>query len=334
MWKKAIALLSGGLDSTLAVKLIMEQGFEVVAVNLVTPFCNCNSKDRCESKHVAGKFGITLKVFAGGDEYLEIVRRPKYGYGKNMNPCLDCRIFLFSKAREYMEEIGAAFVFSGEVLGQRPMSQHRQAMSLIERESGLTGRLLRPLSAKLMDPTVPEKEGLIDREKLLDMQGRTRKPQMALAKDLGINDYPCPAGGCLLTDPQFAARLKDLFNHKEKVSERDVRMLKVGRHFRLSPQAKLVVGRNENENKQLLQFANKGDLVLETMHHPGPLALLQGNDCEMLTIAQASSLVARYSDGKNCPHLQVSYSSANNGDHIQTINVPPCNEEFVGRVRI
>ncbi len=334
MRKKAIALLSGGLDSTLAVKLIMDQGFEVIAVNMITPFCNCNSKDRCESKHVADKFGIEIKMFSGGEEYLQVVRHPKHGYGKNMNPCLDCRVLLFKKARRYMEEVGAEFIFSGEVLGQRPMSQHKQAMKMIETEAGLSGRVLRPLSAKLLEPTIPEQEGLIDREKLLGMQGRTRKPQMALANDLGINDYPCPAGGCLLTDAQFALKLKDLFEHNGQTSEREVRMLRIGRHFRLNPKAKAVVGRNEEENKRMLALAGEQDMVFDVLDYPGPSVLLQGDDKQMLTIAQAASLAARYSDGKNCPHLRVRYHRLNDNDSVEVINVPPGSEDFVAQVRI
>ena len=334
MQKKAVALLSGGLDSTLAVKLIMEQGFEVTAVNMVTPFCNCNSKNRCESKYVADKFGIKLKVFSGGAQYLELVRNPKYGYGRNMNPCLDCRILLFSKARQYMEEIGAAFVFSGEVLGQRPMSQHKQAMRLIERESGLQGRLLRPLSARLLEETIPEREGLVDREKLLDMQGRTRKPQMALADELGISDYPCPAGGCLLTDSQFAVKLKDLFAHNPRPSEKQVRLLRFGRHFRLSPQAKLVMGRNEEENKRLLNFAAPGDLLFNVLDYSGPLALLQARERQGLAIAQAASLTARYSAGRSRPYLRVRYNPFNEPERAETINVPPANEAFIAAVRL
>ena len=193
--RKAIALLSGGLDSTLAVKLVLDQGIQVEALNYVTPFCQCNRKGRCEAARVADEFGIPCKTIAVTDEFFELIRHPKHGYGSGMNPCLDCRILMFSRARQRMEETGADFVFTGEVLGERPMSQRRDAMRIIERESGLEGRLLRPLSAKLLPPTHPEQEGLVDREKLLSISGRSRKPQMALAKELGIYDYPCPAGG-------------------------------------------------------------------------------------------------------------------------------------------
>jgi len=184
MKPKAIALLSGGLDSTLAVKLILDQGIEVEALNFVTPFCTCNRRGRCEAAHIAERFGIFLKIIPLTEEFFQVVRRPKYGYGSGMNPCLDCRILMLTKAREYMEKVGAKFVFTGEVLGERPMSQRRGAMRIIERESGLDGRLLRPLSVKLLPPTIPEKEGIVDRRKLLAIRGRSRKGQMALAEDM------------------------------------------------------------------------------------------------------------------------------------------------------
>ena len=255
---KAIALLSGGLDSTLAVKLILEQGIEVEALNFVTPFCTCNRSGRCEAQHVGDRFDIPVKVIGLVEEFFQVIRKPRYGYDSGMNPCLDCRILMFSGARERMEEVGAAFVFTGEVLGERPMSQRREAMCLIERESGLDGRLLRPLSARLLPPTIPEKEGLVDRDKLLTIEGRSRKPQIALAEQYHINDYPCPAGGCRLTDPGFASRMRDLVRHKEDFDLNDVNLLKVGRHFRLSPGVKAVVGRNEEENHRILALAKEG----------------------------------------------------------------------------
>ena len=191
----AIGLLSGGLDSTLAVKLMLNQDIEVMVLNFITPFCTCTKKGcKHEASRIANEFGIVIKVIAAGDDYIKVVRNPKHGYGKNMNPCIDCRTFMLKKAKEYMEEIGASFLFTGEVLGQHPMSQRREAMTLIEKEAGLEGLILRPLSAQFLEPTIPEKEGLIDREKLLGIRGRLRKPQMELTEELGIKDYQCPAG--------------------------------------------------------------------------------------------------------------------------------------------
>jgi tRNA U34 2-thiouridine synthase MnmA/TrmU len=237
---KAIGLLSGGLDSTLAVRLILEQGIEVKAVNFVTPFCTCTKKGcQNEAKKVSEKFGIELKIIGFKEEYIALVKNPKYGYGKNMNPCIDCRIFMFSKAREIMEETGADFVFTGEVLGERPMSQNLRAMKIIEKESGLEGRLLRPLCAKHLPPTIVEKLGIVDRDRLLSVTGRSRKPQISLARSLEIDDYPCPAGGCRLTDPNFARKLRDAFDHNED-SLVDITLLRYGRHFRLPSGAKVI----------------------------------------------------------------------------------------------
>jgi tRNA-specific 2-thiouridylase len=292
---RAIALLSGGLDSTLAVKLILDQGIEVEALNFVTPFCNCNREGRCEAQHVGDRFDTPVKVIGLVEEFFQVVREPRYGYGSGMNPCLDCRILMFSRARERMEEVGAAFVFTGEVLGERPMSQRREAMRLIEREAGLDGRLLRPLSARLLPPTIPEKEGLVDRDKLMAIEGRSRKPQMALAEQYHINDYPCPAGGCRLTDPGFARRMRDLVRHKEDFDLNDVNLLKLGRHFRLSPEAKAVVGRDQEENHRILALAKEGDILFEVQGWGSPITLLRGQANEK-EIHLAAAITVRYSD--------------------------------------
>ena len=195
---KALALFSGGLDSILAVKLMLSQGVDVVAVNFVSAFSSYAKDDRGAAE-AAKQLGVPLKVVELGDDYLKMIREPKHGYGKNMNPCVDCRIFILKKAKKVAEEIGADFIFTGEVLDERPMSQHRGALKLVEEESGLKGKILRPLSAKLLPETVIEKKGLVDREKLLGIRGRSRKPQLKLAKEFNIKSYPSPAGGCLLT---------------------------------------------------------------------------------------------------------------------------------------
>jgi tRNA U34 2-thiouridine synthase MnmA/TrmU len=293
--RKAIALLSGGLDSTLAVRLVLDQGIQVEALNYVTPFCQCNRKGRCEALRVADQFGIPCKTIAVTDDFFELIRHPKHGYGSGMNPCLDCRILMFSQARQRMQETGADFVFTGEVLGERPMSQRRDAMRIIERESGLEGRLLRPLCAKLLPPTVPEQERVVDREKLLAISGRSRKPQMALARAHGINDYPCPAGGCLLTDPGFARRMRDLVQHSPDFGLNEVSLLKVGRHFRLSPAVKAIVGRNKEENQRIVALVRQGDLFLEVQEWSSPVTLVRGQ-VTAKQIQLAAAITVRYSD--------------------------------------
>ena len=292
---RAIGLLSGGLDSTLAVRLISELGIEVIAVKFTSPFCQCDSGGCCHAAEVAKQMGLELKTFSKGDEYLDVVRHPKHGYGVGMNPCIDCRIFMFKKAKEYMEEIGAAFLFTGEVIGQRPMSQHRRAIEIIEEESGLTGKIVRPLSAQHMEPTEAEQKGWIEREKLLGFHGRSRKPQFALAEEYGIKGFACPAGGCLLTDQNFSAKLRDLFAHRDKVGMRDVSLLKIGRHFRFGA-SKIVCARDEAESGALLKRGGENALLLEATECVGPVVLLEG-DAQADDIRQAAEVAAAYSDG-------------------------------------
>lgn len=255
---KAVGLLSGGLDSTLAAKLMLEQGIDVHAVNFTSPFCTCTPKKAsCAAviTAVKGLGGVNLKQVALRDEYLKMVQNPGHGYGSEMNPCIDCRIMKIHKAGQYMRKIGAAFLFTGEVLGQRPMSQRRAAIELIDRESGYPGYILRPLSARHFEPTVPEMKGWVDRSKLLAISGRSRKIQISLATEKGIRDYPCPAGGCLLTDKNFADRLRDYFDHTERPHMRDISLLKIGRHFRLVDGGKIIVARNQQECKMLKSFS-------------------------------------------------------------------------------
>ncbi|MDD5238644.1 MAG: hypothetical protein PHU96_06790, partial [Candidatus Omnitrophica bacterium] len=257
---KAIALISGGLDSTLATKIMQNLGIELICLNTVSPFCLCNhhSSKGClyGANSTAKELSLKLVSINVTDEFLEIVKKPRHGYGSNMNPCIDCRILLFKKAKDLMYSEGASFVITGEVLGQRPMSQKLNTMRLIEKESGLQDLVLRPLSARVLEPTLPERQGWVTRDKLLAISGRGRREQMDLARELGINDYPCPSGGCLLTDPQFAARLKNLMKYEE-LNLNAVQLLKLGRHFRLNDKAKLIVGRDEKENLCLLNLARE-----------------------------------------------------------------------------
>jgi tRNA U34 2-thiouridine synthase MnmA/TrmU len=326
---KAIALLSGGLDSTLAAKIVMEQGIELEALNFLTVFCTCTNRgETClASQKAVNALGIPLKVFNVSDEYLNVVKHPKHGYGSNMNPCIDCRIFMLKKAKVYMEEAGASFIVTGEVLGQRPMSQRRDAMRLIEKEAGLEGYILRPLSAKFLPVTIPEKEGWINRETLPEFQGRSRKPQIKLADHYGIRDYPCPAGGCLLTDPQFANRMKDLMLYSPNFSLNDIHLLKIGRHFRLSPHLKLVVGRNEEDNKKIQTFVQKEDILLKVLHHPGPLSLLRGEP-NGIEIEKAASITVRYGKAKDLKRVEALYKKGNE-DSYRSISVTSIPDEKI-----
>ncbi|HNY66761.1 MAG TPA: hypothetical protein PKM41_15110 [Deltaproteobacteria bacterium] len=280
MYRKAIALLSGGLDSSLAVKLMIDQGIEVVAINFTSPFCNCTPKKagcKHQARLIAEELGIEITVFPKGMDYLAMVKNPPHGHGRGMNPCIDCRIYMLKKARESMDSFGASFVVTGEVLGQRPMSQHRQAIQVIEKASGLEGLILRPLSAGLFPPSIPEQKGIVDREKLLSLSGRSRKPQISLADSLGIKDYPCPAGGCLLTDPIIASRLRDLFACMPDFDMSDIHLLKIGRHFRIHPKLKVILGRNREENDKLRFHARPGNSLITPVGFRGPAALVTGN---------------------------------------------------------
>ncbi len=328
---KAIVLLSGGLDSTLAARVVMEQGVGLEALNFMTVFCTCTIRGATclASQKAVETLGIPLKVLNVSEEYLRVVKHPEHGYGRNMNPCVDCRIFMLKKAKARMEESGASFIVTGEVLGQRPMSQRRDAMRLIEKEAGLEGFILRPLSAKVLPVTVPEKEGWVDREKLLKFQGRSRKPQIELAGHYGIHDYPCPAGGCLLTDSGFAKRMKDLMIHHPEFSLNDVHLLKMGRHFRFSHGVKLVVGRQEEENQKIQTFAQGEDILLKVSSFPGPLSLLRGKFDEG-DIEKAAAITVHYSKAKDLRDIEVTYRGADE-DHPQSLLASPISRGEIER---
>jgi tRNA U34 2-thiouridine synthase MnmA/TrmU len=331
---KAIALLSGGLDSTLAAKVILEQGVELEALNFMTVFCTCTNRGgTClASQKAVETLGIPLRILNVSEEYLSVVKHPKHGYGSNMNPCIDCRIFMLRKSKLYMEELGATFIVTGEVLGQRPMSQRKDAMRLIEKEAGLEGFILRPLSAKVLPVTVPERKGWVDREKLLNISGRSRKPQIELADHYGIHDYPCPAGGCLLTDPGFAKRMKDLMMNEPNFSLNDVHLLKMGRHFRFSNGVKLVVGRNEEENQKIQTFAQGEDILLKVSSFPGPLSLLRGKLNER-DIEKAAAITVHYGKGKDLEKVEVTYKGVDE-DQYRSLSVSPISRGEIERLMI
>lgn len=284
----ALALLSGGLDSLLAAKLIQGQGIEVIGLHFLIPF----SSDK--SGFLSGA-GVKVELVDIRREFLEIIKAPAHGFGSQLNPCIDCKIFMLKKTKELMSRFGAQFVITGEVLGQRPMSQHRESLGSIEKESGLSGLLLRPLCAQLLDETIPEQKGWVRRDRLLSFSGRGRRLQIKLAQELGIEKYSQPAGGCLLTDPQFSRRLKDLLTHKEMDIE-NIELLKLGRYFRLTPQAKLVVGRNQKENEKILSLAMPDDYIfMPTEELAGPTALGRGIfDAELINLS--CGITAHYCD--------------------------------------
>jgi hypothetical protein len=332
---KAIAMISGGLDSTLALALVRRQGIEVKAVTFYTGFCITETQrrkggradgtvPRNEALRAAADLEVDIEyVDISGTEYLDMLVHPRWGYGANANPCVDCRVFMMRKAREIMLAEGADFVFTGEVLGQRPKSQRRDTLRIIERESGLDGRLLRPLSAQLLPPTIPEQEGIVDRARLLDISGRSRQRQMALAEELGVTDWPQPAGGCCyLTDESFSRKFFDVLDAREargeprRIERDDVVLLSTGRHFRLSPRAKLIVGRSEVENA-LLEHHVEGRARLEARAVPGPIALVEGVPTwEERQLA--ARIVARYGKGREAERVTVEWRE---GDLVEAYEV-------------
>lgn len=317
---KAIALYSGGLDSTLAVLAAMRQGIEITAVTFLTHFgCDISDKSSCSKNPFSAseKFGFEVKLCHLAGKFMEIVKDPEYGHGRNMNPCIDCRILMLKEAKELMSMRGADFIITGEVLGQRPMSQRRDTFPKIDRGAGLTGYVLRPLSAKLLKPTVAEQKGIVDRERLYGFHGRSRKPQIALAKDFGLTDYPAPAGGCLLTDPIYSHRLKELLAYNPAPSLKDINLLRSGRHFRITENCKIIVGRDEKDNNAIQSLADESDCLLWVDGFGSPLTIVSG-DATDKTLKLAASICARYSDAKGEPSVEVTVRRNNNGFKIKT----------------
>lgn len=331
---KALALYSGGLDSILACRVIMEQGIAVKALNFITPFCGYYKKGREEEvhEHARRTYGIHLEVIDVGHDYTEVVRHPRHGYGKYLNPCVDCKIFFISKAKERMEEEGASFIITGEVIGQRPMSQRRDTLRTIEHDSGTEGILLRPLCAQHLPPTIPEKEGLVDRARLLDFAGRGRKSQIALAARYGIKDYPPPAGGCLLADPNISARLQWIFDNLNDSTFEVMLLTTLGRHFALAEKTLLVVGRDERENNQIALLGRSEDSELELVSIPGPLSLLRGPASpEVIRIAAA--ITAFCSKARNEKQVEVIHRKAGSTCG-EVIRVDPLPEDALALYRI
>ena len=311
---KAICVFSGGLDSLLAAQLIRSQGIEVQAVFFSTPFFGPKRAIRS-----ARSIDLPLMVVDITDQHLRMLKAPKHGMGKHMNPCIDCHALMCRIAGQLMDEQGASFIITGEVLGQRPMSQNKQSLMLVAKDSGLDGLLLRPLSAKCLPATIPEEKGWVKRELLLDLKGRSRKPQMELARKLGIKDYPSPAGGCLLTEEVFARRLKDLISQGQ-VTREQIEMLKFGRHFRIGPRTKVLVGRNEKENQVIKKLMAQGDVLFQCQSIPGPTVVLCGEyDVELLK--RVAKLTAAYSDSKTSELVAVK-ATTNGADTVIWVNTP------------
>jgi tRNA-uridine 2-sulfurtransferase len=278
---RALGLLSGGLDSTVAAKILIEQGIEVFAINFTSPFCTCTAKSSgCAAVSIAvAQLGnIPLKRIGLGQDYIDMIKAPVHGYGRNMNPCIDCRILKLKKAAEYMNDIGAKFIFTGEVLGQRPMSQHRTALNIIDKYSGLGDIILRPLSAGMLNPTLPEREGWVDRSKLMSITGRSRRPQIDLALKSGISDYPCASGGCLLTDGNIAVRIKKYFDNFENPRIQDMALLKFGKHYFTDDKSWIIISRNEKEGEYMEQMKRRDIYTLMPCNFSAPVTMLAGRD--------------------------------------------------------
>ncbi len=290
---KAILIFSGGLDSILAALLIKQSGIDVLPLFFSTPFFTPE-----KAQESADNNNLPLKIVDITEKYLTLLKGPKHGFGGNMNPCIDCHALMLKMAGEMLEQENADFIISGEVLGQRPMSQNRVSLSIVEKESTMKGLILRPLSAKLLPKTIPELNGWVDEKSLLGLSGRSRKPQMELARKFNIKEYPAPAGGCLLTDPVFSRRLKDLMNSNRELIRNEIELLKLGRHFRITREIKIVVGRNMKENEKILSLAGENSYILNTITIPGPVVHVSGERSpEIDTLA--ASITVSYSDAKS-----------------------------------
>jgi tRNA U34 2-thiouridine synthase MnmA/TrmU len=341
---KAVALLSGGLDSNLAIRMMQEQGVEVEAIAVKTPFCDFDCGKGCGHRvqEVALELGIKLKTVYFGEEYLKMLKNPKYGYGSGMNPCIDCRGMMYNAAKEQMEKTGADFIITGEVLGQRPMSQNGNALKIIEDETQTNGKIVRPLSFRHLPITEAESKGLIKREKMGDIKGRSRKGQLQLAKKFDISDPPNAAGGCLLTDPAFSIRVRDLYDHTTKgiPDMNDIELLKIGRHFRLSDNTKLIVGRNKMENEILDSLKLDDDIIIEVSNYTGPTCILRTKK-QLLTsslssaekeIEIAASTALRYSDSPKDKLSSVKIKIV--GQKEKEIQVFPIDNKVLDELRI
>jgi len=334
MTRKAVALISGGLDSLLAAKLIQDQGIRVEGINFFTGFCveghthAIRKKDRNRLKRnnalwVAEQLGIKLHIIDIVEEYKDVVINPKHGYGANLNPCLDCKIFMVQKAHQWMQQNHFDFIITGEVMGQRPMSQRKKTLPVVSIESGANDLLLRPLCAKNLPETRPEKEGWVDRKKLHGITGRSRKQQMALAQQFGFEDYAQPAGGCcFLTDQNYAVKLQDLWDNRGRKTYEldDIMLLKVGRHIRPSKAFKLIIAREEGETRFLSGYKKQFQSI-KTVSHAGPLTLVEGEKLDSQQIELACAITARFSKGRDAESVEMVFSDQDQSS--QQIHIRP-----------
>ncbi|BBO89214.1 DUF814 domain-containing protein [Desulfosarcina ovata] len=315
---RALGLCSGGLDSILSALVLREQGIEVHWVCFETPFFSA-----FKARKASEQTGVPLTVQKITPVYMQMMRSPSVRYGKNMNPCMDCHALMFRLAGAMMTDKSFDFLFSGEVLGQRPMSQNRTSLRYVEKHSGFDGYILRPLSARCLPETIPEQNGWVDRNRLLDISGRSRKPQLQLAETYGVNEFPAPAGGCLLTDKIFSRRLRDLFDQQADCPERALHLLKFGRHLRLGPQTKIVVGRTRQDNEMINRNVDpERDLLLKVENYPGPLAVIP-DGAEEGTVMLAASICAGYSKAPNHEPVTVSVQGAGTDRKVTVLGVPP-----------
>lgn len=298
---KALAMMSGGLDSTLAAKLMKDQGIEVIGICFKSHFFGANNAIR-----MAKQIDIPLEVVDFSEEHFDMVKNPKHGYGKNMNPCIDCHAMMMNYSGKMLEKYEADFIITGEVLNQRPMSQNKSSLDVVKKESGFSDKILRPLCAKNLTPTKMELEGLVDREKLMDISGRSRKIQMELAEKWGIKDYPSPAGGCKLTEPNYAKRLRDLLDKKEDIIASDLGVLKYGRHFRVSEKAKIISTRTAEEAQEIKQYLTKKDMIFLAKDFNGSMVIIIG-EATAEDIEFAAKITGRYCKGKNEEKIEIKY---------------------------
>ncbi|MBU3111557.1 tRNA 4-thiouridine(8) synthase ThiI [Clostridium lacusfryxellense] len=318
----ALAMISGGLDSTLAAKLVKDQGIEVIGICFKSNFFSEKNAIK-----IVKQIDIPLVVVDFSEKHLEMVKDPKHGYGKNMNPCIDCHAMMMRYCGELLEKYHADFIITGEVLNQRPMSQNRSALDIVKNESGIGHKILRPLCAKNLNPTQMEIDGLIDREALLDIKGRNRKVQIELAKKWGILEYPSPAGGCKLTEPNYSVRLKDLLKYKKDVSKKDLQLLKIGRHFRSSKDAKIISTRTETEGELLEQLLTDEDLMFIARDHNGSTVAVVGKS-EVEDIELAARITGRYCKARDEKIVSIIYG-VNEDNLNKTIDAAPSTEEEI-----